>query len=773
MNRKSFISTMGNLFQKAITLKGLSLTLVFALIFTLFYISTYSYGNLYIGIFTERDIRRALGWLKGDFYLPGPEMFAGSWLPGPFFYFLLFPPLLFGGKIYSKFLIWQMVWLALSYTAAFHFTSQICKHKHSLFIFIMFLIACIGPSLFTPVFFASNPAFAIMFHILAVMALYTWRETDHNKYLYFLGLIIGFGVQVHALVSIHTLTAFVLFLMKKKKQWKAFFRFIVLIFLPCLPYLLVYNFYVLETLTSATKQLDNFKYVLFLSEPWISNFHAITSFKPYLIGPVLFFLLSFVYKTWIKKAQPLSSSSINLLTVIVLPVCLLCLIGGNWWYLYSIPIMLMILFTKLYDDLMPGNPDKKLSGLILCGALFILPLIKTIQKIWTVKFSPEHLVVMGLFLFLVYFIISIKKTTPHRLVKISILLIISLLHLSSKDYTKNISHYYSSQALSDDTFEEDHWMNYYIKHGKYHLVKPFLQQIALDTNWPPKTAIKRIYTIGGMDREVSLWALYSLAQEQLKNARFSNDFKPQIHGYFAVRHLKQFVNHIQEDWREYLSNSPHVSSFVKEEIQTGKLLLHPPKLHHKYWLIPYKLTRDSVFPEGFYNIGQHYYWEEPYWLKTCSSTKSFTRNSQDFYYCMILQGHLQRAGAHITFSEDINTSFIEVSFFGPMLGLKAETTLANGYAYWSDIQVSLFCNNQNFIYPIPNIGYNPKSWMDLIALSGSLNSPLRLKIPMGCKKEELSGIHLRFNHWRRKLWDYSEITSEQKNITWNLSQKIR
>ena len=769
MRLKKFIP-----FSKTNTLKILNLVCFFFLVFSLFYITTYTYDNLYLDIFTERDIRRALGWLKGDFYLPGPEMYAGSWLPGPFFYFLLFPPLLFGGNIYSKFLIWRIIWLALSYTVAFHFAGQICKHKESLFIFLMFLTACIGPSLFTPIFLASNPAFAIIFHILAVMALYTWRETGKNKYLYFLGLIIGFGVQVHALVSIHTLTAFILFLIQKKKSWRAFFRFIVLIFLPCLPYLIFYNFYVFETLTLAIKQLNNFRYVLFLSESWFIGFHTITSFKSYLAGPAFLLLLFFFYKTWFKKARPFSSSSVNLLIIVVPPVCLLCSISGNWWYLYSIPIILMILFTKLYDDLMPDEPDKKLYYLILFGVLFILPLAGNIKDIWAVKIHPEHFVVMGLFLVLLCLITSIKKIIRHNSGKIFILFLISLLHISSKDYTGNIPHYFSSsQALSDDTFV-DHWFSYYFIYAKYRLIKPFLQQIALDTNWSAKTAIKRMYIIEGIDREVSLWALYSLAKEQLKkkqigNTKLLSHSESQIHGYFAVRHLKQFINYIREDWREYLSNSPYVSPFVQEEIKTGKLLLHPPKLYHKYWLIPYKLTEDSVFSEGFYNFGQSYYWEEPYWLKTCSSTGSFTRNNYNFYYCMILQGHLQRAGAHITFSKKPDTSFIEISFFGPILGIKAEFILAEGYAYWSDIQVSLKCNNQKFMHSLPNIGYNPKSYYDLIAFSKTLNSPLRLKIPVTCKKEEISKINLRFKHWRRKLWNYSEIIPEQKNIVWNLS----
>ena len=201
----------------------------------------------------------------------------------------------------------------------------------------MFLTACIGQSLFLPTGFAANPTFAIIFHILAVMTLYTWKETGKNKYLYFLGLIIGFGVQVHAMMSVHTLTAFILFLMKKEKPWKPFLWFIPLIFLPCLPYLSFYNFYTVETLTSTTKNLSIFTPILFPSRTWLISFHIITSFKPYLAGPVILLLLSLLYKIWFKKVYPLSSSSINLFIVIIPAVCIPGFAAGLPWYTYHIP----------------------------------------------------------------------------------------------------------------------------------------------------------------------------------------------------------------------------------------------------------------------------------------------------------------------------------------------------------------------------------------------------------------------------------------------------
>ena len=54
--------------------------------FTFLLFDFFTVNELYMDIYIQRDISRALGWLKGDFYWPGPEMSAGSNLPGPFLF---------------------------------------------------------------------------------------------------------------------------------------------------------------------------------------------------------------------------------------------------------------------------------------------------------------------------------------------------------------------------------------------------------------------------------------------------------------------------------------------------------------------------------------------------------------------------------------------------------------------------------------------------------------------------------------------------------------
>ena len=190
-----------------------SLLCVCTLSFFIFYFGTKH--SIYWDIYTLRDLHRAVDWLKGQVYWPGPEMSAGNNLPGPFFYFLLFPPLLFGDDIYSQSLLWRTVWLSLTYATAFYFVSKITKHRESLPVFLILFVAVTGPALLAPFAFAWNPVFAILFHILALISLYYWRETHKNLYLYLTGLIIALGTQVHFFVATHILTVLLFYCFEK------------------------------------------------------------------------------------------------------------------------------------------------------------------------------------------------------------------------------------------------------------------------------------------------------------------------------------------------------------------------------------------------------------------------------------------------------------------------------------------------------------------------------------------------------------------------------
>ena len=219
----------------------------------------------------------------------------------------------------------------------------------------------------------------------------------------------------------------------------------------------------------------------------------------------------------------------------------------------------------------------------------------------------------------------------------------------------------------------------------------------------------------------SSYKVYIKSEQLLENSQ----------GYIIIQHLKRFKNYSQKDWKEYLSHSSLLSEFLKKEIREGKILINNPKLYTSYWLIPYKITTDSIFVEGFSNVGQPYYWEEPAWLKHCSSTQHF-QDKNELYYCLVLPGYLQRAGVKVQFSKNNGTNYhLNVQFFGPLIGGKSPFNNIDGYAAWSDVQIKLLCEKFSFKYDMPSVGAERYAIRKKPELQGQwFTAPLKLRIPI-------------------------------------------
>ena len=761
---------------------------IFSLTFLLFYLFTKH--NVSWDIFITRDIFRAQGWLNGQFYWPGPEMSGGQNLPGPLFYFLLFPPLLFGGNIYSQSLLWYISWLALSYTLAFSFVRKIIKHKESLLIFLIAFITTIGPGFFIPLGFAWNSGFSILFHILALMGLYYWRETNKNFYLYLVGLIIALGIQVHFLVSVHIITVFSFCLFDKKKKFLPLFLFLFLASFSSLSYFVMNHFDTFETSNlHSTEHLTYLKSQIF-SEKWFRNLKKTLNFS--YIVPFAFVFFAIFWAQWKIKKQALLQSTKNLIVITTIPCLIGIIISGKFWYIYFIPVFVILLLSKWCDDLMPNYRNKKLNYLLVCGLVFICPFLLFFNATALLSFNRFFyvvgsyyiplLIVMFLIFSLIFIQITNSEWTYKDFGKVTVFFVF-LLTLGQMKIIKGVAPYNTPPPIKASLS----WL-------RYQQIYPLMNRILLDTNWPPKKAIKRIYTIGVL-LEVSLLSHYSMARETMMKKKDHNGFlkdndiyldlkqsleKPD--GYMIIQHLKKFTNYSKKDWEQHLSDSSLLSDFLQKEIVEKKIVIKTPTQYDSYWLIPYKTTKNSVFVEGFYNIGQPYYWEEPVWLKSCSSTQQF-KNKNGFYYCMVLPGHLQRAGVHIKkIDENIQgdtfpSSALEISFFGPLIGGGHCCSNLDGVALWSDIQIHVLCNKTYYKHDIPDIGNN---WRSVEKNPESvvywLTAPLKIRIPVRrftvpppnfskCKKEHIKKIEMEFTHLHESIW--MEKSDEKKvKIVW-------
>ena len=727
----------------------------FAIAFTALYMSY----SLKWGVYSERDISRAIGWLKGHFYWPGPEMIAGDNLPGPFFYFLLFPAFLLGEDTYSQVALWTIIWQALTYTVAFSFTQKITSHKESLLIFLITFLLSRNIHYYSELL---NPEFAVMFHVLALIGLYYWREKRNNLYLYLTGLVIALGIQTHLLVALHIITVLLFYIIDKleRKKIKPLLLFLLLALSPFLIYNTLKYFQIFKT--SDRYYIDYVSWIFrnIFSETWVKN-----------IKELMFFVvpLSFCYglTLWHKyktKKRLLKPSTKNLFIITAIPFLWATVSARQEWYLFFIPFFAIILISKWLDDLIPKKPLKTLRLILVYSFLSVAYILVFNPDGYTAPsdfykslFIKNKYLFFSLFALIAIFITSLKwrKNSFYKYTLQSLYIFILIPIITLTAFPKN------QRAAIKKSFSTTAWSAYKELH-------PVMERIYLETSWPPKTAMKKIFNIG-TNPEISLLAYYTLTIEKLNNLpplppifydeiRLSQKErvfeKPQ--GYFIIQHLKKFINWTDKDWQSYLSQSDLLHPFLKREINEGKTVIQETKLYDSFWLIPYNTTESSLFPEGFHNIGQPYHWEEPEWLKQCSHTQTF-QNEQGFFYCRILPGHLQRAGLSIKLSQNSynkTKQFLIIQFFGAVLSSVLPDVNRDGISLWSDIQIYLNCNKKSFHHFLPDIGiHNWKSFRSTKKMAKALLAPLKLRLPVSdCKKSDIKKIKLTFTekHTRKE-----------------------
>ena len=711
----------------------------FCLAFTAFYIGY----SINLQIYSERDISRASNWLAGNFYWPGPEMSGGNNLPGPFFYFLLFPAFLLGENTYSQVILWTVSWLSLTYTITFFFISKIISYKESLLIFLINFILTLYATEYKTTL---NPEFAIMFHVFSFAGLYYWRLKKDDFYLYLTGLIIALGVQVHLLISLYILTVLLFYIIDKstRKKLKALLYFLLLAFSPMLIYLLLKYLHVFETSENYYKEYFSVILHDIFTEMW---FNYVKTLMPFILSLVFCGTIT-LWKKFKTKRWPLTQSTKDLLSVIAIPSLIAILIAREYWYLLFMPACLSILISKWMDDLMPAKKNLRILSLLIYS-LFFMAYILTQHHGASLDFSSfiENKFIL-LLSCLSIMLIVILQWRKYFFYKMALACLYTALFIQAIDVKKPVIHLEPQQAFSLQ------WSGFH-----YHYHYPLMERIYIETGWPPKTAMKKIFNLGTYPSR-NLLADYIMTVEKLNKTAVSH--KKQIYpeqennlttnkpqGYFMIQNLQSFEDYTQKDWKNYLTKSSLLPSQLVQEIKTNKMTLQEPKLYNAYWLIPYQTTEESLFPEGFHNVEQSYYWEEPEWLKKCNETQVF-KNEKELFYCKVLPGYLQKAGVKIKPYHVNNRSFLNISFFGPALGIIMQSSNKNGGLSWTNIHIHIDCAKQTFNWSLPNVGYH--SWDAFYSIEKQakiLLTPLEVRVSLiKCKKEDINKIQLTFteNH---------------------------
>lgn len=148
-------------------------------------------------VFQERDILRAQELLNGNFIFYGPELTGGGNLPGPFYYFLLSPSLLFGLESVGAW-TWMFILLSLGGVLGWYFFRS--KYNTlTAFLWLILYSLALPTILLTQVFL--NPSFSILFIVL--INIYTLKafgensQVKRNRAFILACFFVGLAIQLH------------------------------------------------------------------------------------------------------------------------------------------------------------------------------------------------------------------------------------------------------------------------------------------------------------------------------------------------------------------------------------------------------------------------------------------------------------------------------------------------------------------------------------------------------------------------------------------------
>lgn len=731
---------------------------VFSFWFLLFYFQLEE--NLTVSIQSHKQILKAFGWLNGAPGWLGPELpYSGGNLTGPFFYFLLLPPLLFKTS-YTAVIIWLLSWLSLTYTVAFFFIKSATKHILSPPLFLMLLVS--SPLLIGNLFYYDwNNLFSLFFHLALLICLYEWRLKKRDSFLYLIGLLLGLGVQVHYSVLFHCITL-ILFVIadwrpKKPESVMAFSGCLTLFLLPQLPWL---GALMSDRIYAPEFNWYHIIYILdqFLQNPekWVlgllESLGLLAWGKKWHIGGILALLVFFVA---LKKRKRESEKNIYreespfiLSLILIMPILGLfpSLYGDKG--LFFIPLFAIMVFVKWMDAVWPERASEKYGLFVIYGLVLFFPaLIYSLNK--GLYFKNIHELVLLLagcaFISTSYFGLFSLKT--FNKLKVSASLLIFVLLLSSYNVLP------SPEAKKEFTYSMKEIVSFLVSQGE-----------------DAKEVLKKMFQVGMNGNDFlfsSMLTMESSSWAHSKNNSNKNQESKQNQektGYFIVydkKNKKGFSNYSMEDWESYLSSDTFPEE-IQKEISEGKLQIKRIDFKSNRWIINYSIESDSIFQEGFHNVETTFaHYKETSWVEETCYFPSFLRDKNKFYLCSISPGYLERVAILIEFLPIGSSSFIKVSFAGHPLTITSRER-KNSHLI-EDINLEMECPQKKSVGVLSHIGLNKNKSEH----SKSFFAPLTVTIPINCDLKSLKKLVV---HFKRKR----EYRSEEKlSYIWPVSAAVK
>ena len=703
-------------------MKKLTNIIYFLSIFFAFYLIFYlGKDSFNVHSISHINILKALDWLNGNPDWLGPHIphSIGN-LPGPFFYFLIIPPLLLNNP-YTSLILYLIGWLSLTFTVAFYFVKKITKDSLSPFLFLILILT----SYFfreTLLYIQLNNLFSILFHLILMIYLTQWRKEKKDLYLILTGLFMGLGVQVHHSILFHFITIIVFLITyekiaEKQFEWKYFTAFISVFLLPQIPYLSVL-FSNDSELYIRNYEYEHINWLInnFLSNPLNSLQEIFLSLDIYnkeslirMLAISLLGLMGYFYKTINREEYSVDDSMLSLLIITINPILLTFPFINSWFNSFFLFLFVLIIFVKWNDNFWPKKEVIKYSMFLTFSFILIINLVSSTHTN-LIPFVYEPKLFALLFCILLLILLSYKPLFKTEKYVLSIAL--TLISLT-------IGYNFSNRSNG---------------------FKSALKHIYQNTGWSDKEAIQRVFQFGFNGKSDFLF-YYRLVIEEIGPVDKKKDVTNNK-GYFIIKKNGGLEKHSLKEWKDFFLNNEFPDE-VKKELKRNSLLIQNP--HHitkSIDVVPYVIKSKTIFPKGFHNMGKSHF-KEPDWSKNTCYFPSLIKAGKTFYLCYVLYNYVgEKISFLINFSKIKKKSFLKAEITG--FPLTIASSYRKDFHFIENIIVEFSCGKKmEKVKLLSRIGYN----IDKSQYFKSFFAPMELQIPVKCKNlNNIKNVNIAFNH---------------------------
>ncbi len=554
-------------------------------------------------VFLERDLDRASELLNGHFIFFGPEVTGGGNLPGPFFYFLLTPPLFLGLGFLGGY-YWMCFLVSLGGVLGWYFFRAKFDSLTGFLWLIMYTMLFTVQSLMSKYL---NPSFSPLFIILVLICMINAfvgkNDSKRGRSFVLACFFVGLAIQTHYSTLAFIFSLILLQVFSKRLKIPAvskryFFLGLAAFGLTIFPYFVWVS---LKYFGIEVGQPNPYDGVATNSIPSLVDHFRVTwdvpfrnflllGFKKILTAVPISILAVFVLVNLLKKQKSVpsfndfESENSSVLRILNLSLFLTFIPFSFYFFVpqghrYGAPFAITMLFFVCFQWRTITEVLSKLKLYnVLCVAALLISLI--VCNAWINEFrisaNGQYTICLGLIFLVVLFQLK-EKFENRKTILISFVLTCFLTMIGN--FIQVMTYRYLHQEANTPRYEI--WNN-------------ILPQIYQETGWSYTEAMNRIYFIN-IYREQSFRSVY----EQITSKKI--EFSPNAPDGFFIG-ISKPKNRKTLDW---ILEQP-IAQDIKEGLLSGNILIGEHKQGLNAFFAPFTIVNKNLFTSNFHNVSWGY-----------------------------------------------------------------------------------------------------------------------------------------------------------------------